>query len=503
MTSYNVNVKSLEADSFATILTDELKFKHYIEDGCNMAPVYIRLAGVSICPIKMYEQVKDRDSILLHSSRVSENDGRYSIIVFNPILKFSAKGDSYKEIRGTEEVEVTGSPIERLDELFSQYKGYREEGVPPFCGGGVGYFAYECNHYFEELPSVKDDDLGIPDIFMNFYDTAVIVDHIENSVYFLATGNHYKKTLNKVLSLCRDVFDKRDSLIPSPPMEFSEHRREDFTSNFGYESYVDAINKIKDYIVAGDTFQVNLSQRLALENKIDSLTLYKQLVNVNPVHFSAYFKGEDFEIACGSPERLFSVRGGEIQARPIAGTRRRGTPEEDEQFRKELSQSEKENAEHAMLVDLDRNDLGRVCEYGTVEVASYMEIIPYKHVMHIESVVKGKLRDDVKLSDLLRAKFPGGTITGAPKVRTMEIINEFEPNTRGIYTGSIGYVGWNGDVDLNIVIRSIVCKGDSAYTQVGGGIVFDGDPHREYKETLNKAKTQLIALNQKNFNHEK
>jgi len=469
-------------------------FDEAIEQGYNMVPLYRRLSHLDLCPIKIFKSYRDQGAILLHSSRTGGDNGRYSIIAFDAIHDFKSKG-SRVEIDG---VVLDGDPITSLELLIKRYRGFRLSDAPLYCGGPVGYFGYECCHYFEAIDENIHDDLEMPDIYLKFCTSAIIIDHLDESVIAMSVGDNFKDVESRVDSLSKHIQENSPKWTASSTNNVSvlsqRSRREDYRSNFDFEDYLRAIESVKDYIIAGDTFQVNLSQRLELDTQEDSLDIYQRLVEINPVHFSSFIEVDGLAIICGSPERLCKVCDGVIEARPIAGTRRKGNPEEEQAFIRELLTSEKEVAEHSMLVDLDRNDLGRVCEYGEVEIGSLMEIIHYSHVMHIESIVKGKLRDGVTPIDVLAAKFPGGTITGAPKVRTMEIISELEPNKRGIYTGSIGYFSFTGELDLNIVIRTIVQKDDRAYVQVGGGIVHDSMPAREYKETLNKARAQLEAL---------
>jgi anthranilate/para-aminobenzoate synthase component I len=265
-------------------------------------------------------------------------------------------------------------------------------------------------------------------------------------------------------------------------------------SNFTQEDYLRAVERVREYIRAGDTYQVNLSQRLEVEPRLSALELYEVLSTVSPVHFASYLELDGFEVVSASPERLVRVEDGMALTRPIAGTRRKGTPEENARFVHELRTNEKERAEHAMLVDLERNDLGRVCAYGSVQVTKLMEITEYAHVIHIESEVVGRLAPGMEPLDVVAAVFPGGTITGVPKIRTMQIITELEPHARGLYTGSLGYVSFTGELDLNIVIRTVVLTGGRAHVQVGAGIVHDSEPRREYQETLHKARSLLLAL---------
>ncbi|MFY2561324.1 anthranilate synthase component I family protein, partial [Corallococcus terminator] len=352
------------------------------------------------------------------------------------------------------------------------------------------FFAYEASHYFEKLPRHPHDDLKVADIALSFVDTFLAVDHLEGHLLAIATGSDWEDCARRLDALEAHVHRAVPTAPPSPPSTSTVEPR----SNFTRQGYLDAVERVREYIRAGDTYQVNLSQRLEVDFPGEPLALYETLSATNPVHFASYLEGDGFHVVSASPERLVRVEQGRAITRPIAGTRRRGTPEEDARFVHELRTNEKELAEHAMLVDLERNDLGRVCAYGSVEVTKLMEIVEYAHVLHIESEVTGQLAPGIEPLDVVGALFPGGTITGVPKIRTMQLITELEPHTRGLYTGSLGYVSFTGDLDLNIVIRTLLVKDGRAYAQVGGGIVHDSQPRQEYKETLNKARSQLLAL---------
>lgn len=464
---------------------DRARFDALVAQGFNQVPVVRRLEPGPLRPVDLLRALPPGHRFLLESTRVSE-EGRYSFLGSQPYLRFSAKGDQ----GFIDDEPQAGPPLDILRALFKRWRGVRLPGLPLFLGGAVGFFSYEANHYFEKLPRHPHDDLTVPDIALSFVDTFLAVDHLEGHLLAIATGSDWEDCSRRLDALEAHVKRAIPTLPPSPPSTVTVEP----CSNFTQQEYLDAVERVREYIRAGDTYQVNLSQRLEVDFPGEPLALYETLSATNPVHFASYLEGDGFHVVSASPERLVRVEQGRAITRPIAGTRRRGTPEEDARFVHELRTNEKELAEHAMLVDLERNDLGRVCAYGSVEVTKLMEIVEYAHVLHIESEVTGQLAPDIEPLDVVGALFPGGTITGVPKIRTMQLITELEPHARGLYTGSLGYVSFTGDLDLNIVIRTLLVKDGRAYAQVGGGIVHDSQPRQEYKETLNKARSQLLAL---------
>ena len=464
------------------------EFESLLRKGYTQIPLISRTKIENgLKPLDILQSLQGPHRYMLESTRISE-EGHYSIIGDQSFLTFKAKGETY----WIDDESYSGNPIEALRELQKNWNGVRPPGCPLFCGGAIGYFGYESNHYFEVLPRHSNDDLNIPDLYFLFVDSFYVVDHLENELLMIAVGNDFDDCSKRIQDLKKLPLVPRDRQPPDGDKSLAFVPK--YESNFTKADYIRAVEQTKEYIRAGDTYQANLSQRLKVNVDLPPLQLYQDLSSVNPVHFASYFEIEDFVVISASPERLVRVENRDVFTRPIAGTRRRGTKAEDEQFLKELQTDVKEQAEHAMLVDLERNDLGRVCEYGSVKVSKLMEIIHYAHVMHIESEVIGRLAEQYDLLDVVAAVFPGGTITGVPKIRTMEIITEFEPTTRGVYTGSIGYLSFAGEMDLNIVIRTILLKDKAAYVQVGGGVVYDSNPYREYTETFNKARSSFIAI---------
>jgi anthranilate/para-aminobenzoate synthase component I len=474
-----------------SLTLDRERFEALVAAGYTQVPLVRRLELGPLRPVDLLRALPPGQRFLLESTRAS-SEGRYSLLGSRALLRFTARG-SRCEVDGHP---VPGHPLSTLRALLGRWRGLRLPGMPLFCGGAVGFFSYDSAPLFERLPRHACNDLALPEVALAFVDTYVAVDHQEGCVLVVATGSDWADCAARAQEL--EALVRRVAAAgPSAPtwhLEDRERPRVEWRSNFTPEGYMHAVERVQEYIRAGHTYQVNLSQRLEVECGLPPLALYEALSALSPVHFASYLEGEGYTVVSASPERLVRVEGRHVLTRPIAGTRRRGTPEEDERFAQELRTSEKERAEHIMLVDLERNDLGRVCEWGTVHVARLMDIVPYAHVIHIESEVAGQLAPHVGPLEVVGALFPGGTITGVPKIRTMQIIAELEPHARGLYTGSIGYVSFTGDMDLNIVIRTLLLQRGRAYVQVGAGIVHDSDPRLEYRETLHKARSQLLAL---------
>lgn len=437
---------------------------------------------------------------LLESAGGNSPLARYSFLACEPLLAFRSKnGRNLVSPPGLNTRLVTcPHPFQALKELLLKYGPLRKPPLQlPFWGGAIGFLSYDAGRYLEELPRLARDDLAMPDMTFFFPRLVLAFDHQNSLLYIIVNEmvednphSSYRTACSKIretIDLLRMETEEHDA-IPFPAVEVS--------SNLGQDEFEAMVRRTLEYIYAGDVYQVNLSQRLQVPFAQDSLLLYQRLRDINPSPFAAYLDLGDFQLVSSSPERLIMLRGREGSTRPIAGTRPRGTDEGEEKWLCEhLLVDEKERAEHIMLVDLERNDLGRVCSYGSVRVSELMVLERYSHVIHIVSNVKGELCEGKDQFDLIQAMFPGGTITGCPKVRCMEIIEELEPVRRGPYTGSIGYFGFQGEMDMNIIIRTILLKDGIAYTQVGAGIVADSQPRREYFETLHKAEAMLRALN--------
>lgn len=441
---------------------------------------------------KQYQHLSKHEEY--HAFLESGRGGRYSIAGLKPAAIVRGK-DSVLTIQTNDTAEErNGNLLDTFRDWFSAYKSVKDEELPDFQGGAIGFFSYDCVRYFEKLEQHSKDDLETPDLFFLLFDDLAVYDHQEREVWFIT---HYRQD-NEVEEAKRRIAEMERSWteVRSEPFIHKQAapKGEALQGAFTKESFMEAVEKIKEYIESGDVFQVNLSVRQNQPLDVHPLKIYETLRELNPSPYMAYLELKDFQIVSGSPELLVKIDGEKASTRPIAGTRSRGeNEEEDTKLANELIQNEKERAEHVMLVDLERNDLGRVCKYGTVEVNEFMVIEKYSHVMHIVSNVQGTLAEGKDYIDVFKGVFPGGTITGAPKIRTMEIIEELEPSRRGIYTGSIGWIGYNGDMELNIVIRTLLAKDGHAYIQSGAGIVIDSNPKHEYKESLKKAQALLRA----------
>ena len=425
--------------------------------------------------------------------------GRYSFLGADPFLVLRSRGERISLIRDSGEELRRGNPFDVLAELLEQYSLDGGSAPIPFVGGAVGYFSYDLCHFIEHLPATAVDDLKLPECYLAFYDTIVAVDHREGRVYLAATGFPEVEEGKRMKRAAEQLSEVKNRLGHHSPVVIAESFPQDehvtLKANFSPEEYIAAVATAREYILAGDIFQVNLSQRFDTELSIPPYGLYQRLRSINPAPFASYLDFDGVSIVGASPERFLRVQGDWVETRPIKGTRPRGkSPEEDRALAQELLSSIKDRAENIMIVDLERNDLGRVCRYGTVRVTELAILETYPTVFHLTSTVVGRLCPGKGRIDLLKATFPGGSITGAPKVRAMEIIDEIEPTRRSVYTGSIGYLSFGGDMDINIVIRTIVVKDGRAYFQVGGGIVYDSEPEAEYVETLDKARALMRAL---------
>ncbi|HPD14332.1 MAG TPA: aminodeoxychorismate synthase component I [Planctomycetota bacterium] len=421
---------------------------------------------------------------------------RFSFLGAEPRLRVSAKGRAIRLCEGGREQRLEGNPFQVLRALLEQHRTPLASGPVPFLGGFVGYLGYDLCHFIERLPRTAADDLALPDMYFGLYENLAAYDHATGRWYAVTAGGDAAAVahLDELLATA--------AALPSPgapgPASVGPLR-----ANFTRDAYLAAIRKAKDYIAAGDIFQVNLSQRFETALAISPAELYGRLRQANPAPFAAYLALDDgAAVLSSSPERFLKVTGRRVETRPIKGTRPRGaTPEDDRRLAAELVASAKDAAELTMIVDLERNDLGRVCDYGSVRVAEHKAVEAYASVFHLVSTVEGSLHEGRDLVDLLKATFPGGSITGAPKIRSMEIIDELEPTQRSVYTGSIGYLGLDGTADLNIAIRTILVRHDRAYFQVGGGIVADSDPAAEYQETLDKGRRLFAALGHCCYEH--
>jgi len=462
---------------------------------------------------ELFELIKDNPySFFLDSGMDPQRLGRYSFLGSNPFLVMSSRGTEITLVRGDEHEVQTGNPFDVLGRLLEQYKLDYCPLPVPFLGGAVGYFGYDLCHFIERLPSTAIDDLKLPESYFAFYDAILAFDHLEERAYLIATGfpeleegqrlrrarmrlEELKNWLYAASTTQEASFPRRESLDEGEAEPTPENRKILLKSNFTHDEYIKAVDRVREYIAAGDVFQVNLSQRFESDLPYPPYELYKRLRMVNPAPFASYLNFQGVTIVSASPERFLKVQGDLVETRPVKGTKPRGRdPVEDQRLAQELRQSAKDRAENVMIVDLERNDLGRVCHYGTVKVTELAILETFPTVFHLTSTIVGRLCQGKSNIDLLKATFPGGSITGAPKVRAMEIIDELEPTKRSVYTGSIGYLSFNENLDINIVIRTFLIKEGKAYFQVGGGIIYDSDSEAEYMETLDKAKALIQAL---------
>jgi len=458
-------------------------------------------------PHGLFETIKDRPySFFLDSGMDPGKLGRYSFLGCEPFLVVRSRG-SEVIIHSEQGNEVRhGNPFDVLGKLLEIYKLDHSLTPVPFVGGGVGYLSYDLCHFIERLPSTTTDDLKLPECYFAFYDGITAFDHLERKTYLVATGFPELEEAQRLKRARLRIEEMKDWLraactgqkqrtVKSGMPRRPRCQEAVLRSNFTPEEYMKAVDRVREYIAAGDVFQVNLSQRFEVDLKISPYELYDRLRTVNPAPFASYLNFPGITIVSASPERFLRVRGDLVETRPIKGTRPRGRNHtEDERLAQELVRSAKDLAENVMIVDLERNDLGRVCQYGTIKVTELAILETFPTVFHLTSTIVGRLRRDKSNIDLLKATFPGGSITGAPKVRAMEIIDELEPTKRSVYTGSIGYFSFDGNMDINIVIRTFLVKDGRAYFQVGGGIIYDSVPDSEYLETLDKARALIQAL---------
>jgi len=466
----------------------------------NLIPVYREIIADMETPVSAFIKLReDSNSFLLESVEGGENLGRYSFIGVNPFMVVCCKeGTITIEGEQKEVIKSVSDPLDIMKDLLKEYRSPLLSDLPPFFGGAVGYVGYDCIHYFEKIPGKNSDDLNFPELLFLFTDTVVIFDHLKHRVKVLVnarTKDDVTLSYESALLRIEEIIAKLRSSVNVAPLIESSSEIDDFTTNIEKSDFIEAVKKAKDYIFAGDILQTVLSQRFSMPITADPFDIYRVLRTINPSPYLGYLNFSDMTMIASSPEPLIKVDGDKVITRPIAGTRPRGLDEEDDRrLETELLNDEKEKAEHTMLLDLGRNDLGVVCRPGTVTVDDFMFIERYSHVMHIVSQVSGEIAKDKDIFDVLRAAFPAGTVSGAPKIRAMEIIDELEPVRRGPYAGVFGYFSFTGNLDTGITIRTIVVKEGKAYVQAGAGIVADSVPELEYDETVNKAMALLRAV---------
>jgi anthranilate synthase component 1/para-aminobenzoate synthetase component 1 len=480
-------------------ITEPASFSTVERDGLHPAIICRQPLPPTFTPREALAALGGRPYLfLLESADGPLKTARYSIVGCDPVFTIRAKRSACRIADARGERENRENPVKVIRELLAPYQLPRQPHLPDFYGGLVGLFSYDMKNYFEELPDEAEDDLDLPDCFLVLVDTVAVFDHMSRRVEIIASefecDNHTLAQSRAFSKVC-DFIAKLNtgtagSIAPNGQIRFGE-----LASTHTLADYSRMVRRAKEYIAAGDIFQSNLSQRLCLPFEGNPIELYKRLSQINPSPFAFYFDFREFQLVSCSPERLVRVIDDFVETRPIAGTRPRGrTAAEDDALREELILHPKERAEHIMIVDMARNDIGRACVCGSVIPDQLMVIEQYSHVFHIVSNIIGKLAPGKNCFDVLAAVFPGASITGVPKIRCMEIIDELESVRRGPYTGSLGWISYAGDMDLNIIIRTFVIKNGHAYIQVGGGVVADSEPEREYQESLNKAQALIEAL---------
>ena len=470
----------------------------------NLIPLYREILADYETPVSAFAKIDHGPTAyLLESVAGGENWARYSFLGSGSSAVIREEKGDLVLIRGKKNLRIQsrGNPLERLRELMEEYRPVTVPGLPRFVGGAVGYFSYDMVRTFEDLPALRKDSLGMPDFAFLLTDTLLIFDNVSQKIKVVANA-YLESTKERDI---RDAYrhatariEKMIARLKRPVRQPRQRRRRKpitFTSNMNKADFEKMVTRTKEYIRSGDIVQAVLSQRWETQIHTTPFQLYRALRVINPSPYMYYLRVAGVELVGSSPEPLLRSEDGQISLRPIAGTRRRGqTPEEDQDLARQLLADEKERAEHVMLVDLGRNDVGRVAARGSVKVESLMQVERYSHVMHIVSQVTGQLEKGKSVYDVMRACFPAGTVSGAPKIRAMEIIEELEPTRRGPYAGAVGYFGFSGNMDMCINIRTVVIKGRQAYIQAGAGIVADSIPEHEYEETCNKARAMMKAI---------
>jgi anthranilate synthase component I len=486
---------------------NEREFEALAAQGYNLIPVWREIAADLETPVSAFLKVARGDyAFLLESVQGGEKWGRYTFLGSEPAMVLRGRGARLDLTRPGRSVEVRSvkSPLEGLRDEMRRFRAYQSPELPRFFGGAVGFLAYDIVRYFERLPSHAHDELGTPDLYLMLTDTVLIFDNVRQTLKIVAnvavedypsTGAAYRAAASKV----DELIARLDAPAKAPRLDSAAANLNGdaakLVSNQTREGYMAMVEAAKEYIAAGDVIQVVPSQRFEAPLASHPFNLYRSLRTINPSPYMFYLRLDDHTLVGASPEVMVRVEGRDITLRPIAGTRPRGATEaEDRELERELLADPKERAEHVMLVDLGRNDVGRVAEIGSVEVTELMTVERYSHVMHIVSNVRGRLREGCDAYDAFRATFPQGTVSGAPKIRAMEIIDELEPVRRGVYAGAVGYFSYTGNTDTAIALRTILVKNGRVYIQAGGGVVADSDPAAEYEESVNKARAMVRAL---------
>ena len=479
----------------------------------NVIPIYTEIIADFDTPVGAFLKLDKKPSFLLESVVGGEKWGRYSIIGIEPVVTISYyKNQINIQKKGRKETFTNINPFKFLKDFFYNFQPYIDPELPRFFGGMVGYISYDTVKVFEKVPDTCKDSMNVNQIFLMIPETLLIFDNLKQSIKIVFNAfvdgnkekifNKARKTINKTIQAFKSHKDERFRkyfLVPKS----SKDSFYNFKSNFTKDEFIKAVEKAKEYVISGDVVQVVISQRFETDTNCHPFDIYRALRIINPSPYMFYIDTDDIFLVGSSPEILVRLEDDKITLRPIAGTRRRGKTEEDDlALERDLLSDEKEKAEHIMLVDLGRNDVGRVAEIGSVSVTELMTIERYSQVMHIVSNIEGKLRKGLDMFDVFMSCFPAGTVTGAPKVRAMQIIEELEPTCRGPYAGAVGYFGFGGNMDMCIGIRMLTIKDSKVYVQAGAGIVADSVPENEYQETINKASAMLKAVNFLNFEDE-
>jgi anthranilate synthase component 1 len=455
----------------------------------NLVPVYREIVADLETPVSAYLKIsRGGYSFLLESVEGGQRQARYSFI-----------GSEPEKIIITHSGDKT-SPLQTIKDELSRYRQVQVYGLPVLCGGAVGYLSYETAARFEELPSPDNNPLGLPEAIFMIANTMLVFDHVTHKAIIVSNAcieGDVESAYAAAISRIDELAERLEAPLPITQNQVNPGNTTGIQSNYSQPDFEESVNKARDYITAGEAIQVVLSQRLSMQTTAEPFDIYRALRSINPSPYMYFLRLGDFDIIGASPETLVRVEDGIVTTRPLAGTRPRGSDYvEDIALADELLHDEKERAEHIMLVDLGRNDIGRISTPGTVEVSDLMEIERYSHVMHMVTNVQGSLSDEYDAFDALQACFPAGTVSGAPKIRAMQIIAELEPDKRGPYAGAVGYFSHNGNMDMAIAIRTMVFKDHTAYVQAGCGIVYDSVPQREYQETMNKARALLKSIEQ-------
>lgn len=480
------------------------QFDQLAAEGYNRIPVMREVLADLETPLSAYLKVaRGAYSYLFESVQGGEKWGRYSILGLPCRTVLTVRGEHIQITRDGDVVEehVQADPLEFVERFKERYKAPELPGLPRFHGGLVGYFGYDCVRYVE--PRLKageqPDAIGNPDIVLMVSDEILVFDNLSGTLNLVIMANPevdnaYQVALTRLDDIEQKLQQPRPEL-PAMNLSADNQAEQQFSSHTGEQAFSESVDRIKEYVLAGDTMQVVVSQRLSMDYHAEPLNLYRALRSLNPSPYMYFVDLGDHQVVGSSPEILARLEGKEVTVRPIAGTRRRGYNEaEDLALEQDLLSDPKEIAEHLMLIDLGRNDVGRVADIGSVELSEKMIVERYSHVMHITSNVTGQLKDGLAAMDVLRAALPAGTLSGAPKIRAMEIIDELENEKRGVYGGAVGYLAWNGNMDTAIAIRTAVIKDQKIYVQAGAGVVADSIPALEWKETMNKARALFRAV---------